>query len=276
MPGPCVRGIGLSPVQQVASGGKAVPALPWQTGRSSRLLPRSGTAPGSRRFCRMTKRERLPDKFLKTIHPCRDCSGGGEIVNNGLVRQTLLRRELLLSEPVCCAYEDDERIAAAAVEHGLVFQTCGDVPAARDVEVETTADAHAECPVLDVIGDNAHLGIDAPPVGDAEYVVGVEIDVDRTVLFRQDIDRRFDTPVAPLLRKAISSKILISKRNRDFLFSDGTQKTAEYYRSRCSNRWSKKGGARISTEQDCFSLICNILRVEKACMVSYFCPTKKL
>jgi len=60
MPGPCVRGIGLSPVQQVASGGKAVPALPWQTGRSSRLLPRSGTAPGSRRFCRMTKRERLP------------------------------------------------------------------------------------------------------------------------------------------------------------------------------------------------------------------------
>lgn len=82
--------------------------------------------------------------------------------------------------------------------------------------------------------------------------------------------------VAPLLRKAISSKILISKRNRDFLFSDGTQKTAEYYRSRCSNRWSKKGGARISTEQDCFSLICNILRVEKACMVSYFCPTKKL
>lgn len=195
MPGPCVRGIGLSPVQQVASGGKAVPALPWQTGRSSRLLPRSGTAPGSRRFCRMTKRERLPDKFLKTIHPCRDCSGGGEIVNNGLVRQTLLRRELLLSEPVCCAYEDDERIAAAAVEHGLVFQTCGDVPAARDVEVETTADAHAECPVLDVIGDNAHLGIDAPPVGDAEYVVGVEIDVDRTVLFRQDIDRRFDTPV---------------------------------------------------------------------------------
>lgn len=82
--------------------------------------------------------------------------------------------------------------------------------------------------------------------------------------------------MAPLLRKAISSKILISKRNRDFLFSDGTQKTAEYYRSRCSNRWSKKGGARISTEQDCFSLICNILRVEKACMVSYFCPTKKL
>lgn len=82
--------------------------------------------------------------------------------------------------------------------------------------------------------------------------------------------------LAPLLRKAISSKILISKRNRDFLFSDGTQKTAEYYRSRCSNRWSKKGGARISTEQDCFSLICNILRVEKACMVSYFCPTKKL
>lgn len=276
MPGPCVRGIGLSPVQQVASGGKAVPALPWQTGRSSRLLPRSGTAPGSRRFCRMTKRERLPDKFLKTIHPCRDCSGGGEIVNNGLVRQTLLRRELLLSEPVCCAYEDDERIAAAAVEHGLVFQTCGDVPAARDVEVETTADAHAECPVLDVIGDNAHLGIDAPPVGDAEYVVGVEIDVDRTVLFRQDIDRRFDTPVAPLRRKAKSSKILISKRNRDFLFFAGTQKTAECYRFRCSNRWSKKGGTRISTEQDYFSLICNILRIKKACMVSYFCPTKKL
>ena len=25
-----------------------------------------------------------------------------------------------------------------------------------------------------------------------------------------------------------------------------------------------------------FSLICNILRIKKACMVSYFCPTKKL
>ena len=82
--------------------------------------------------------------------------------------------------------------------------------------------------------------------------------------------------VAPLRRKAKSSKILISKRNRDFLFSEGTQKTAEYYRFRCSNRWSKKGGVRISTEQDYFSLICNVLRIKKACMVSYFCPTKKL
>ena len=52
--------------------------------------------------------------------------------------------------------------------------------------------------------------------------------------------------------------------------------TPEYDRFRCSNRWSKKGGARISTEQDYFSLICNILRIKKACMVSYFCPTKKL
>ena len=42
-------------------------------------------------------------------------------------------------------------------------------------------------------------------------------------------------PVAPLRRKAKDSKILISKRNRDFLFSPGTQKTAKYYRS----RWSK-------------------------------------
>ena len=39
MPGPCVRGIGLSPVQQVASGGKVVPAMQRQTGRSPRLLP---------------------------------------------------------------------------------------------------------------------------------------------------------------------------------------------------------------------------------------------
>jgi len=36
--------------------------------------------------------------------------------------------------------------------------------------------------------------------------------------------------VAPLRRKAIHSKLLISKRNREFLFSGGTQKTAIYYR----------------------------------------------
>lgn len=42
--------------------------------------------------------------------------------------------------------------------------------------------------------------------------------------------------VAPLRRKAKDSKVLISKRNRDFLFSEGTQKSAEYYRFRCSNR----------------------------------------
>ena len=88
------------------------------------------------------------------------------------------------------------------------------------------------------------------------------------------IQTDFRLLVAPLLRKAKDSKILISKRNRDFLFPCGTQKTAEYYRSRCSKRRSKKGGARISTEQDYFSLICNVLRITKACMVSYFCTTK--
>ena len=35
--------------------------------------------------------------------------------------------------------------------------------------------------------------------------------------------------VAPLRREAKDSKILISKRNRDFLFPGGTQKTAEYW-----------------------------------------------
>ncbi|NDO52567.1 hypothetical protein FMN12_01105 [Bacteroides acidifaciens] len=60
------------------------------------------------------------------------------------------------------------------------------------------------------------------------------------------------------------------------MFPGGTQKTAEYYRPWCSKRRSKKGGARISTEQDYFSLICNVLRITKACMVSYFYPTKKL
>ena len=35
-----------------------------------------------------------------------------------------------------------------------------------------------------------------------------------------------------------------------------------------------KGGAEISTEQDSFSLICNVLRIKKTWMVSYFCPTK--
>jgi hypothetical protein len=49
--------------------------------------------------------------------------------------------------------------------------------------------------------------------------------------------------VAPLRRKAKDSKILISKRNRDFLFSSGTQKAAEYYRPWFSKRWSKIGGA---------------------------------
>ncbi|RHJ54825.1 hypothetical protein DW121_00070 [Bacteroides sp. AM10-21B] len=59
------------------------------------------------------------------------------------------------------------------------------------------------------------------------------------------------------------------------MFSGGTQKTAIYYRFWCSKRWSKKGGARISTEQDYFSLICSILRIKKACMVFYFCTTNK-
>ena len=54
--------------------------------------------------------------------------------------------------------------------------------------------------------------------------------------------------VAPLRRKEKDSKILISKRNQDFLFSKGTQKTAEYYRCWCSKRWSKIGGVHISTE----------------------------
>ena len=54
--------------------------------------------------------------------------------------------------------------------------------------------------------------------------------------------------VAPLRRKEKDSKILISKRNLDFLFSERTQKTAEYYRYWCSKRWSKRGGVQISTE----------------------------
>ncbi|RHE98115.1 hypothetical protein DW705_02465 [Parabacteroides merdae] len=58
------------------------------------------------------------------------------------------------------------------------------------------------------------------------------------------------------------------------MFSRRTQKSAEYDRFRCSKRWSGKGGAKISTEPDSFSLICNILRIKKAWMVSYFCPTK--
>lgn len=54
--------------------------------------------------------------------------------------------------------------------------------------------------------------------------------------------------VAPLQRKAKDSKILISKRNRDFLFPGGMQKAAEYYRCWCSKRWSKISGVHISTE----------------------------
>jgi hypothetical protein len=57
------------------------------------------------------------------------------------------------------------------------------------------------------------------------------------------IQTDFRLLVAPLRRKAKDSKILISKRNQDFLFPGGTQKAAEYYRPWCSKRWSKTGGA---------------------------------
>ena len=57
-------------------------------------------------------------------------------------------------------------------------------------------------------------------------------------------------------------------RNREFLFSPKTQKSAEYDRVRCSKRWSGKGGTEISTESDSFSLICNVLRIKKTRMVS--------
>ena len=33
-----------------------------------------------------------------------------------------------------------------------------------------------------------------------------------------------------------------------------------------------KGGAKISTELESFSLICNVLRIKKTWSVSYFCP----
>ena len=33
-----------------------------------------------------------------------------------------------------------------------------------------------------------------------------------------------------------------------------------------------KGGAKISIELEPFSLICNILRIKKTWLVSYFCP----
>ena len=46
--------------------------------------------------------------------------------------------------------------------------------------------------------------------------------------------------VAPLLRKAKDSKILISKRNRDFLFSPKMQKSAVHDRLWWSKRWSKR------------------------------------
>lgn len=65
---------------------------------------------------------------------------------------------------------------------------------------------------------------------------------------RLDHVYQYNELVAPLRRKAIHSKLLISKRNRDFFFSRETQKTAIYYRFWCSKRWSKIGGANISTE----------------------------
>ena len=36
----------------------------------------------------------------------------------------------------------------------------------------------------------------------------------------------------------------------------------------------QKGGRKISTSNAFFALICNILRIKKACMISYFCKNK--
>ena len=36
----------------------------------------------------------------------------------------------------------------------------------------------------------------------------------------------------------------------------------------------QKGGRKISTSNASFALICNILRIKKARMISYFCKTK--
>ena len=54
----------------------------------------------------------------------------------------------------------------------------------------------------------------------------------------QLVEQRTENPCVPgsipggtTLKKSKSSKILISKRNRDFLFSPSTQKTAKYYGS---------------------------------------------
>ena len=46
----------------------------------------------------------------------------------------------------------------------------------------------------------------------------------------QLVEQRTENPCVP-------GSILISKRNRDFLFSPDTQKTVKYYRSRWSKRW---------------------------------------
>ena len=94
----------------------------------------------------------------------------------------------------------------------------------------------------------------------------------------QLVEQRTENPCVPgsIPGGTTLKKSKISKRNREFLFSRKTRKSAEYNRFRCSKRWSGKGGAKISTEQDSFSLICNVLRIKKTRMVSYFCPTKKL
>ena len=100
-----------------------------------------------------------------------------------------------MSESVRGADVYHQRVRTVAVKHRLVLETCGDVPAVGDVEVETCADTHADRPVLDVIGHDTYLREYAPPVGDLEYVVCVEVDVYGAVFFRQYIDRRLDAPV---------------------------------------------------------------------------------
>ena len=86
----------------------------------------------------------------------------------------------------------------------------------------------------------------------------------------QLVEQRTENPCVP---GSIPGGTTLKKSK---LFSRKTRKSAEYNRFRCSKRWSGKGGAKISTEQDSFSLICNVLRIKKTRMVSYFCPTKKL
>jgi len=58
-----------------------------------------------------------------------------------------------------------------------------------------------------------------------------------------------------------------------FLFPRNA-KNGKILPSAVEQKVEQKGGRKISTSNAYFALICNVLRIKKARMISYFCKTK--